>query len=509
MIKWLAETPGGFLLLAVAGLLIFFAMRLHQLDAIPLFIDEAIAVERAEDISEGIYLRHAAQGKFLQPYLYLLVQAQQGGWFVARAAALLVTCLGMAAGLAVARCYGGFQAVALAFALLSLSPMLFFFQRLSLADTFLSAALLLWLWSLLRLYARAEPSSPAMAVCAALFIVSLLSKASALFLLPLPLVMALLLPRWSRPMRARAVAGLYLGMLALWLPFALALASRGIDYFGQFGNLGSATVDSLLNLSRIAANFRSMLEGLLSYHGALLFVCLLAVILLAIRLRPRIMLSLLAAGIGFGLAQILLGSARFFRYFLPMMPFFFLAASIALPALNAAAVNRKLRGALPIAWALLCLWIVTFAAPSLHRLYTDPASAELPPGDRIAYFETDSAGFGIPELGALLNELAADAAVQVEGAFSNCASLRLYVANAERVTVRCPDVLSSDRRARYLNAYLREHAARDTDHYLVLEEPGVIRRDRLTAVELTLVAEYARPRGKSIVQLYRIKRVAG
>ncbi len=505
MIKKISDTPGGILLFAVAGMLMFLWMRLHQLDEIPLFIDEAIAVERADDVLDGIYLQHASQGKFLQPYLYLLFQAQQGAWFVARAVALLMTCLGMAAGLAIARCYGGFQAAALAIALLSLSPMLFFFQRLSLADTFLSATLLLWVWSLLHLYERQEPSLPVIAVCAALFIMSLLIKASALFLLPLPLVMALLLPRWSMRMRAQALAGLYLGMLVLWLPFVLALASRGLDYFSQFYNLGSATVDSLLDTSRIAANLRSMLEGLLVYHGAPFIICLLALSLFAIRLRPRIILSLLAAGIGFGLAQILLGGVRFFRYFLPMMPFLFLAAGIALPALSEAAANRNRRSPLPIAWALLCFWAVTFAAPSLHRFYTDPAAAGLPPGDRTAYFETDSAGFGIPKLVELLNELAADAIVHVEGAVSNCASLRLYVEQAERVRVHCPNVLSGDRRARYLNAYLPEQAARHEDYYLVLEEPGAVLREQLTTVDLTLVAKFARPGDKSVLLLYRIE----
>ncbi|MCY4464054.1 MAG: hypothetical protein OXE46_00795 [Chloroflexi bacterium] len=505
MISKIADTPGGVLLFAAAGLLMFFGLRLHQLDAIPLFIDEAIAVERADDVLNGIYLRHASHGKFLQPYLYLLFQVQQGAWFVARAVALLLTCLGMAAGLAIARCYGGFQAVALAVALLSLSPMLFFFQRLSLADTFLSATLLLWLWSLLRFYKRDEPSLPAMAVCAALFILSLLVKASALFLLPLTLVLALLLPRWSMTVRARALAGLYLGMFVLWLPFALALASRGLDYFGQFHNLGAATAHSLLDASRIAANLRSMLEGLLSYHGAPFIVCLLAVLLFAIWLRSRIMLSLLAAGIGFGLAQILLGGARFFRYFLPMLPFLFLAASIALPALNEVAANRNRRGLLPIAWALLCLWAVTFAVPSLHKLYTDPAAAALPSGDRTAYFETDSAGFGIPELVELLDDLAVDAAVDVEGAFSNCASLRLYVAHTERVRVHCPNVLASERRAKYLNDHLLEQAALHQSYYIVLEARTVVNLARLTAVDLIPVAEFARPGGKSALMLYRIE----
>ncbi len=505
MSKQHVGAPGGFLLFAASVMLIFFAMRLHQLGVIPLFIDEAIAVERAEDILNGIYLHHASHGKFLQPYLYLPFQAQRGAWFVARALALLLTCLGLAAGLDIARRYGGFQAAALSAALLLLSPMLFFFQRLSLADTLLSAMLLLWVWSLYRLYDRQEPSPTAAAFCAALFVASLLMKATALYLLPLPLVMALLLPRWSMRERARTLAGLYLSLLVLWLPFALALASRGLNYFSQFDNLGAATVDSLLDVSRIVANFRSMLEGLLSYHGALFIVCLLVACVFAIRLRPRIMLSLLAAGIGFGLAQNLLGGARFFRYFLAMMPFLYLAASIALVTLNEAALNRNWRGLLPIAWGLLCLWAVTFAAPSLHKLYTDPASATLPSGDRTAYIEADSAGFGIPELLKFLSDLAAKATVHVEGAFSNCASLRLYVMHPARVRVHCPGVLSGDRRATFLNAYLPQHAARLEDHYLVLEEPGVVMREELTTVDLTLVAEFTRPGGKSALMLYRIE----
>ena len=309
----------GILLLAAAGMLAFFALRLHRLDAIPLFIDEAIAVERAGDVLGGAYLSHAAHGKFLQPYMYLLFQAQHGALFVARASALLLSCVGAAAGVAIACRCGGLQGGAFAFALLAFSPMLHFFQRLSLADTCLSAALLLWAWWLLRMRERDKPRIHDAFVGAALYVCALLFKATALYLLPLPIVMALLMTRWSNRERARMLAAQCLTMLALWLPFALALASRGIDYFGQYGNLGAAASSSLLDAGRVAANLRSMLDGLAAYHGAPFVFLLIAVCVAGVWLRPRIALALLAAGLGFGLAQILFGGARFFRYFLPML----------------------------------------------------------------------------------------------------------------------------------------------------------------------------------------------
>lgn len=73
------------------------------------------------------------------------------------------------------------------------------------------------------------------------------------------------------------------------------------------------------------------------------------------------------------------------------------------------------------------------------------------------------------------------------------------------MTVRCPNVLASERRARFLNDRLPEQAALHENYYIVLETPGVINMARLTSVDLIPVAEIAKPGGKSALLLYRIE----
>ena len=158
-----------------------------------------------------------------------------------------------------------------------------------------------------------------------------------------------------------------------------------------------------------------------------------------------------------------------------------------------------------MAYGLPGLWFITFAAPQLHRQFTDPYAASMPTGDRNAYFEADSSGYGIRELAFALEGLADDAPLTVEGAIANCAGLRLTLAHAQRVAVQCPNVLSGERRAAYLNNHLPEQAGRHDRYYLALEAPGKVSRDELTTVDLTPLASFARPGGKSVLTLYRVE----
>ncbi len=491
--------------LFVIGVLAFFGLRLHQLDAIPLFIDEAIAIERSENIRDGVYLQHARAGKFLLPYYLLPFQPHLNAAWIARASFLILCCLGFAGALAIANRYGGLKGSLLAAMALVFSPALYFFDRLVLADTMLHAALSLWIWSLFAVYDRPHPGYRRALFSAVLYVVALLAKAPALFLLPLPLVFAWALPRWSIRDRLRSLLAFYGAIAAMWMPFALVILSRQIDYFGK--SAGRPSASGLIDADRIRNNLSALLDMFSVYEGAVFILAAALVCLAGVFRRPRPLLPLLAGIVGYEFALIWLGGdALFNRYFLPVFPLFIVSAAIALADLSQLAGRLFKRDIFPLAVGSLLIWIAMLSLPFIKALQQAPASAGLAPGDWGEYVSRNSSGFGIPELSSYLSDLAADGAIVIEGAVVGCYTLRLYVADADKVHIQCPNVLSGERRAAYLNARLPQQADKHERYYLLLETGGLLSREELTTVPLQLQAEFPRPGNASKLQLYAVTR---
>ena len=196
-----------------------------------------------------------------------------------------------------------------------------------------------------------------------------------------------------------------------------------------------------------------------------------------------------------------------FRYFLPALPFFFIAAGIALSLIcrSLATGSRMKLRAYPTMVLLLVFWVGAFALPFIYQLWTNPPAARLPEGDWRDYTARDSSGFGIPDLAAELMDLAIDKPTYAVGAFAGCETLRLYLPRDSNVTLDCPNVLSGERRANYLNVYLPKVADERGPFLLVLENKGLVLQDDLTTVELTPVSEIARPGGVIVIQLFVVE----
>ena len=485
-------------------MLAYFGLRLTRLDAIPLFIDEAIAIERSEHIADGVYLQHGRTGKFSLPYFLLPFQPRVNAVWVARISALLLCCLGYASAAAIACRYGGWQAGLLAALLMIFSPTLFFFDRFALADSTLHAALSLWTWSLFHALDRPRPN-PAMAVLSSLlYVLALLAKASALFLLPLPVVIAWSRLRWGFHDRLKMLALSYATIAAAWLPFALLLATRQINYFAKSDQVLTAT-EALFDFSRLAQNLRSLLAVASTYDGRIWFFALLSVAALGTLLRPRLLVSALAGAIGYIFALSWLGGAALFsRYLAPALPLFFAAVGIAAAVLCSASQRRFKREPFLLFLGATLLWIAAASLPFVQQIYRDPSAARLYDGDRNEYIGRNSAGSGIPVLADYLRGLTGESEAVIEGAIVGCYTLKLYLGLESGAALQCPNVLAGERRAKYLNAHLPQEAEIHDRYYLVLESDGLVKRGELTTVELTLLAEFPRPGEASILQLYAV-----
>ena len=490
--------------IGVIGVLVYLGLRLHNLDSIPLFIDEAIHIEWSEDVKHGALLQHAWSGRLLLPYYLLAFQPAIHAVWVARAALLLVSCVGCAASAAIAGRYGGLKAALLAIMLCGFSPMLFFFDRLVLADTMLHVAITVWVWSLLRAFDRAKPSGALALSSGVIFVVAMGAKATALLLLPLPLTVAWLIATWPVADRIKSIAILYGTFVALWLPFMLILSSRQINYFGLSAQ-ALPTSSALLDVARIIDEIRRLVELVVVYHGAALVLGLFAACAIAVWHRYRMVAVLLLGVVGFALAIASFGVHRLYnRYYVSAAPLLLTAASIASVEVARWARLRFQRDIYPLLVFACAIWIALFSLPFLFQLYHSPASAGLAASDHAEYVANDSSGFGIPELAAYLMENEVGQTEPAVGAFVGCFTLEFYLPADSGVAVECLDVLAGDRRAKYLNRYLPQLAQEQDEFLLVLENPGFVSHEELSGVALTPVAEFPRPGSHSVIQLYLV-----
>ena len=184
------------------------------------------------------------------------------------------------------------------------------------------------MWSLLLAFDRRRANFALVVLCGLLFIAALFAKVTALIVLPLPIVIAVVFTRWPISDRLKALALLYATVGLTWLPFGLAFSSRQIDYFGLATKI-APTADVLLGLDRLGSNLSLMLEGLLAYHSIFLLVPLSLCALFALKYRQAGSAATPIFAIGYAVAIAWLSKSWIvFRYFLPALPFFFIAAGM-------------------------------------------------------------------------------------------------------------------------------------------------------------------------------------
>lgn len=491
-----------FLWIVVAGLLVYFGIRIHSLDSVPLFIDESINIERSVNIMNGTFIEHARTGKFLAPYLSVPFQPHINAIWSVRLGMLLITCLGIAVATALARQLSDEHGGLMTLLLITFSPMLFLFDRFALSDTLLHVTITLWVFSLIWMFRQRRFTWYHAIISGIFFIISMLAKSPTIFLIPLPIVLAVLIPRWRIITRVQAIMIYYVTTLALWLPFMFVLSTRKIDYFGKGSHI-APSFSELFNIERISNNLSFMIGGIITYHGILFVIISVLIILIASRFRPHILLSLGAAILGYGIAIVLLGGyGLFIRYYTPIMPLLFISTGIATVTLVEVIQRHLNRNVMVIAYGAIIVWIGIVSLPFITQIYTDPHGAPLVGKDRSEYMRANSSGFAIPELHDYLIDLAADEDIVVEGAIVSCYTLVLYT-DDNNIHVQCPNVLSGERRATYLNQYLPEEAAKHDRYYVVFETEGIISYDEITTLDLTLIQEFPRP-GNGVIQLFLV-----
>jgi 4-amino-4-deoxy-L-arabinose transferase-like glycosyltransferase len=469
-------------------ILFFFGLRVWNLAEFPLFIDETLTIQRAEATLRGDPLYFTGQGKALLPWIVAPFISGEAEFFVARYVTLLVILPAIAAAIALARILHNDLAAYVAVILLALNPMLHFHQRLALSDSILSPLLFLFAFSLFMAYSQSIFSVYRFIVSGIIFVGAILAKATALVMLPLPLVAAVLIPvTWSLRERIKALVVIYTTISAIWVPFYIFALGRGVNYLSR---AEQGTGGNFLDWQQWVANIQLMSEAFTGYLG-ILFPLLIIGGVIAIYFRPRAALFFFISGISFSIALILTGNTIFNRYWLASLP-----AMTVLLAISVVAVSQRILSLSHIVIAGFLIGWVSISLPFILTVNTNPPGATLPRGDVLQYLQADSAGTGLEELSTVLDDMMISSNTSVYGAFAGCDSLQYYL--SADVDLNCVSLSGSDR-----TLMERVNERIDNNSWLILESPGYI-EPSMISYSLSVVRTIDRPGGISTITLYRV-----
>ena len=436
--------PRRVFLLAVL-LLAFWGTRVVGINAFPPFVDEAFHVNFGTNILNSGPFAHAAEGRQLTIWWYILMQAQAGAQIqVARLATLLAVMLGLAAALSTARLFAGMQGAILAALLFTFSAYHLFFDRLALADPVSASAVLVAICFAARLSRRARLIDAIL--CGIALFVAIGAKVSALPYLGVPLAAALTLRPSGRLWKEQALWALTATLVGGLLSgaFLLLIYLRGYNPFFYLQDRPTT-----LGLNSYFEKLTSGWFVVTGYAGTIAAVVFI-VALLALLLRRKwfLPLCLLAP-----LLVLSVSSRQDSRH---------LVAPYSLLLLSAAVGSRFQRQIQIASLGLVTFWGIVVWLPFAYTAVTSPANTQLTPDDRHEYILAEASGFGLQET---LAELGAQHPTRVIGILSNCLSLR-YLAGAS-LPIECPRVSPNGEDRDTLATLLND--SRQSGVYVVLE----------------------------------------
>ena len=473
-------------------LLLYFVARTLSLNALPIFLDEAVHLQWAERLyDEGRILRPVGSGRLLAVAAYGLALPFEDRLWAARLIASLAGAATLVVGMLLAhRLFGRLASVVFG-GLYLLSPFALVYDRLALSDGFLSAciaSLMLATWSIAR---RPDERTPR-AMAAALIALAILSKVSALlFLLTVPLGVLALARERPRAFRSAALAcvvGLVLASPMLWF-FARNSGEIAAQHLA----------DAALAGSTLLATLADMRGWALAYFTP---PALLAAAVSFALLRDSRALWLAGSVVLPFVLFALFSQPWSARYVLPTLPPLLLLIAGGIDG----AVSRlkpSLRGAAALGLTLLVL----VSSLSFDRdLVLDPSRAPFPEDDRRQLVTGWPAGYGVRELAARLEEevLTGDLTAYVDTGGTRTLPTSLAVLVGRRPSIR---LVEGDFGSEAVRASMAEEAK--TRRVFAIVGPRTRDLDFKAAIADAASAErlavYARPGGEWAATLFRLR----
>src|SRR5450432_3001677 len=483
-------------------LLMFALSRMYHLLVLPVFLDEASHITRAQWVWQGQPLYLLTTGKVLAPYLMAVFWPFQAGPLIGRFVVVLIEMVGIAACYGVGKQLHSRQAGLLAMAFWILCPQLMFYERMALVDTNFASMAMLALWFAIRMIRSGRVSAAIW--CGVVLALTVLAKLTGLVFLPIPIMVFVLVSariRWSRRIKLVALAYVICGLLLI-APF---LYVRGTDEDPTGVKYGLTSVDTNSLAGRIQENAARIFDADRSYlsDGMLVVIALSA--LGALILRPRAALLLIALTAAPLVAIAATAVSLWLRYASAAAPFMLLLTAVGLVAL----VEKLRRWHFPYAvrllpWLVAGVWGLVVAVPFQLTAYADPSRLPLPSGDVAEYIQWVPSGYGIRDAVTYMERTITTPHTIIVTA-ANCDGARMYVPYNSPLTLLCPGIDWGGHNEGIMQD-IRDRANRDGSLYVLGEDATMVPENTLPH-PLTLIESFPRPMSSFTVKLYLIPSV--
>lgn len=433
------------LLLAAISLWAVWAVRAHAILSLPAFVDESLHILRAQVVFQfSDAVASFLPGKLLLYYYFGLFQPQNhnGLWLTREATALL-------APLAAALCFTIakhftrlFWASLVVIWVYALTPLMVFFERMALADTFALVFGLGVVWSSLLL---AKKTTPRRAAATGILLgLALLAKLTALPFVAVPPLAVGLFSRANTinrvptgiPLKIWAVLYGAAGLLLL-LPLLYVIYQEA----AQLENKQEVVAATLFvpqergRLQQIGFNLETFGKALIKQLGIWALILVAGGLASLIR-QPRPSLYLLAV-LGMSWGFILVTSAfPSTRYLTISFPLMLIWIGIGLGKMDA--IWRRRTWMLPLL-VLVGLWAVIASSRFIANAWQSPEKLSLGEQDTWEYFSHTSSGYALREIAAYLATAESPhQPIRILSFAGSCHSIRFYFSAGYDVRLRCP-----------------------------------------------------------------------
>lgn len=501
------RTPSVAMIFTLSALLLWYWItRTHALLTLPLFLDEGSHLYRAQMVWEGSPLYLLETGKALAPYLAAFFDPYHGTMFIGRYVVILLGVIGLGSAYGVGRALHSRAAGLVVMVLWISAPQLFFFERMALVDTTISAMAMLSLW----LAVRAIKSEKVVwaAGCGVALALTVIAKLTGIVFLAIPVWVALLLPgrwKWSR-LRQVILAGVTAGLILA--PIALYILSRGADPTGQSTALTS--IDTATMPERLRENLSAIFDALQVFYHPLGLIMVASFALYFCLRGPRRALMLLLPMASLLLAIAAFANELWLRYAAPLAPFFLLVGAMGWVQFSRRLMRLRLVRLSPrLAPVILCLWampligMITWGASFQTTAYIDPTRLNLPRMDRVEYITWIPSGYGIREASHYLASL--NQPLTAIGVAVNCQGARLMAPPGSQVHYICPPLDWGGRKIQPALEAISAALLEDLPVYVITEDrrPETVPKDKFPG-RREEVAVFKRPSPYYIVRVYRL-----
>jgi 4-amino-4-deoxy-L-arabinose transferase-like glycosyltransferase len=490
------------MVILLAILVVYLALRLPALTLLPVFCDEGIYIHWAQKILQNFRLDGFIPLTDGKTPLFMWVAAPfqaifSDPLFAGRIVSVLSGLATVAGVMVLGKKYFNPRVGLIAAIFVSVIPFIVFFDRMALADSMLAA---FSIWSLILGLNLADKFSLKNIILLGIVLGGgILAKTPGLFsFITLPLVILTIKFKKEGVREVfKKIVGLFVSLGIGWGFYNLlrlskyftSLSSRNLDYYFPFSRLLVTPLDPFTGHTHDLVDW---LPKLLTWP--VLALIGVAVILIVFK-RNLVSIAIFLWGLLPLIALMLLLKTFTARYILfSIVPIIFLGAWALDYLYSLLPIKKKV---IPLVIVTILLLIPAFSFD--YYLLTDPQKAPLPREERRGYLEDWTAGYGLKEIAGFLENKSIDGEILVvtEGSFGTLPDgLQIYLGDNSNISIW------------YSTSVLTPEV-----YDMVAFKPTyfVINKSRLTHNPgLKLIAEYPRAKGPEIPQdallLYEVTR---